>query len=141
MNQENRSSLIKYIVCFSIATLLTVAVFWIKGFFTESAAVNVQILSDGFTVSGIMFLLFAGMMFISGEGALIGIGFILRNVVLWFVPMGRMKHELYADYRERVLKNRKKSSNRCVFLTGLVFFAIGVFFTVLWYVKYYNPPV
>ncbi len=141
MKQENKSLLIKYGVCFGIAALLTVGVFWIKGFFTDSIAVNIQILSDGFTVSGLMFLLFAGMMFISGEGGLIGIRFVLRNVALWFIPMGRKKHELYRDYRERILSEQKKSSNPCILVTGLVFFGLGLIFTAIWYVKYYNQPL
>lgn len=141
MKQENKSILIKYGVCLGIAILLTVGVFWIKGFFTDSASVNIQILSDGFTVSGLMFLLFAGMMFISGEGGLIGIRFVLRNVFLAFIPGGRAKHEVYRDYRERILSEQKKSSNSCILVTGLVFFGIGIIFTAIWYVKYYNLPL
>ena len=138
MKQENKSLLIKYGVCFGIAILLTLGVFWIKGFFTDSASVNIQILSDGFTVSGLMFLFFAGMMFISGEGGLIGIRFVLRNVFLAFIPGGRAKHEVYRDYRERILGERRKSSDSCILVTGLVFFGIGLLFTVIWYVKFYN---
>ena len=104
MKNENKGLLAKYIVCFVIASLITVIVFWIKGFFAHSVAVNVQILADGFFVSGILMTLFAGMMFVSGEGALIGIGFVVRNVILAFIPMGRARHERYADYRERKLK-------------------------------------
>jgi len=82
--------------------------------------------------------LFAGMLYVSGEGALIGIGFVLRNVVLAFVPMGRAKHELYADYRERKLSEAKRRNDRCILVTGLFFLAIGIIFTVIWYVKFYN---
>lgn len=138
MEQENKSLLKKYIVCFCIASLITVCVFWIKGFFTDSLAVNIQILADGFTVSGLLFLLYAGMMFVSGEGALIGITFVMRNVFLWFVPGGKMKHELYKDYRARKLGEAKKSSDHCILVTGLVFFAIGVILTVIWYANFYN---
>ena len=109
MKKENKALLIKYIICFAIASLITFIVFWIKGFFTHSVAVNVQILADGFFVSGILMTLFAGMMFVSGEGALIGIGFVIRSVILTFIPMGRAKHELYADYRERKLQEMKKA--------------------------------
>ena len=45
---------------------------------------------------------------IDNKGALIGIGFVLRNVVLAFIPMGRARHELYADYRARKLSEAKK---------------------------------
>lgn len=138
MNQEKKALLTKYAVCFGVASLITFVVFWIKGFFTDSIAVNIQILSDGFSVSGLLFLLFAGMMYISGEGALIGISFVLRNVAQAFVPMGRRHHELYAQYRERKLGKVKKSSDHCIFVIGLLFFSIGVILTVVWYTNFYN---
>ena len=140
MKQENKTLLIKYIVSFCIASLITVLVFWIKGFFVHSTAVNVQILADGFTVSGLMMSLFAGMVFVSDEGALLGIGYVLRNVVLAFIPMGRMRHEKYADYRERKLGERKKSSDRSALVIGLVFLAIGIIFNGIWYTVFYTPP-
>ena len=138
MKKENKALLLKYITCFAVASLITVAVFWSKGFFSHSLAVNIQILADGFFVSGILMTMFAGMMFISSEGALIGIGFVLRNVFLAFVPMGRLKHELYKDYRERKLKEMKKKNDRCILLTGLLFLFVGVVFNIIWYVNFYN---
>ena len=137
---KNKALLKKYILCFAIAALMTLGVFWMKGFFSHSTAVNVQILADGFFVSGILMTMFAGMLFISGEGALIGIGFVLRNVVLAFIPMGRQKHEVYADYRARKLseKEKKKSKNNCVLVVGLLFLFVGIVFNVIWYVNFYN---
>lgn len=141
MKQQNKALLTKYLICFGIASLMTFAVFWIKGFFGHSLAVNIQVLADGFFVSGLLLTLFAGMMFVSSEGALIGISFVLRNVVQAFVPMGRAKHEVYAKYRERKLAERKRSGDHCVLVTGLVFLSIGILFTVIWYVVFYQPPV
>ena len=138
MKQENRALLIKYIVCFVIASLITFCVFWIKGFFGESVAVNVQVLADGFTVSGLLVTLFAGLLFVSGEGALIGIGFVLRNVVLIFLPMGRARHEKYADYRARKMETAKKSKDSCILTVGLFFLVIGVILNIVWYVNFYN---
>ena len=138
MEQEKRTKLIKYLVCFVIASLITLAVFWIKGFFTDSLSVNLQILSDGFVVSGLMILSFAGMMFISSEGGLIGISFVIRNVILAFIPMGRMKQEVYAKYRERKMKELRESRDSCTLVVGLIFFSIGLLFTAIWYVKFYR---
>ena len=138
MKQENKETLIKYAVCFGIEALIAFLVIWSKGFFTERASVNIQILSDAFFVSGVLMTLFAGMLYISGEGGLIGIGFVLRNVVLAFMPMGRAKHEKYADYRQRKLSEAKKQNNSCILVTGLFFLIIGIIFTAIWYVKYYN---
>ena len=141
MQQEKKSLLIKYGICFGVASLITVLVFWIRGFFTDNVGVNIQILSDGFFVSSVLLLAFAGMMFISGEGALIGIGFVLRSVAQIFIPMGRKNHEFYGQYRERVLaeKNaRKQESDHCALVVGLIFLAISIVFTVIWYVNFYN---
>jgi len=138
MEQEKKKLLIKYLVCFAIASLITLAVFWIKGFFTDSLSVNLQILSDGFVVSGLILLAFAGMMFISGEGGLIGIGFVLRNVVLAMIPLGRLKHEVYAKYRERKMKELKENRNPAALVVGLLFLFVGILFTVIWYFKFYR---
>lgn len=131
--------MIKYIVCFCVASLITFFVFWNRGFFTNDAGVNIQILSDGFFVPGILFLLLAGMMFVSGEGGLLGIGFVMRNVVLAFIPMGRKHHETYAEYRERKLGAMRKSSDRALLVTGLVFTLTGIVFTIIWYTNFYTP--
>ncbi|MBQ3147326.1 MAG: DUF3899 domain-containing protein [Oscillospiraceae bacterium] len=111
---------------------------WSKGFFTQSAAVNIQILSDAFFVSGILTTLFGCLMFVSKEGALIGISFVLRNVVLTFIPMGRARHERYADYRERKLNEAKDRSIRYILVPGLIFLFIGIILTVIWDQKFYN---
>ncbi len=138
MKQETKNTLIKYAVCFGIEALIAFIVIWSKGFFTHSIAVNVQILADAFFVPGILMTLFAGLMFVSNEGALLGIGFVLRNVFLSFIPMGRAKHETYAAYRERKLSKAKKLNNGCFLITGLCFLVTGVVLTVIWYFNFYN---
>jgi len=138
VNDKTKATLTKYAICVGIEVFIAFLVIWSKGFFTDRAAVNVQILSDAFFVSGILMTLFAGMLYISGEGALLGIGFILRNVVLTFIPMGRMKHEKYADYRARKLSKSKKQSSHWSLVTGLIFLAIGILCTAIWHVKFYN---
>ena len=138
MEQEKKKLLIKYLVCFAVASLITLGIFWTKGFFTDSLAVNLQILADGFSVSGFVLLAFAGMMYISGEGGLIGVSFVLRNVVLAFIPLGRLKHEVYAKYRERKMKELKQNRNASALVVGLLFLFVGILFTVIWYVKFYR---
>jgi len=138
VKKESKVTIRNYAICVGIEALIAFLVIWSKGFLVHSTAVNIQILSDAFFVSGILMTLFAGMMYISSEGALIGIGFVLRNVVLAFIPMGRARHELYADYRARKLSEAKKRSNSYVLVTGLIFLFIGIVFTVIWYTVFYN---
>ena len=141
MEQEKKSALIKYLICVGVASLIAFAVIWIKGFFTDSAAVNLQILSDAFFVSGILLTLFAALMYISGEGALLGVSYVARYVVLTFIPMGRAQHETYAQYRERKLGTKKKGVDHCILVVGLVFLGIGVILTIIWNQNFYHPSV
>ena len=138
MKKETKVTLRNYGICVGVEVLIGFLVIWSRGFFTQSTAVNIQILSDAFFVAGVLMTLYAGMLYVSGEGALIGLGFVLRNVALTFIPMGRAKYEKYADYRARKLSEIKKSNDRCILVTGLVFLFIGVVFTVIWYAKFYN---
>ena len=138
MKKENKALLIKWLICFGIASLITVIVFCVEGFFTENVGRNIQILADGFSISGLLMVMVAGLMFIGGEGALIGIGFIVRHVVLTFIPMGRKKHELYKDYHERKMQELKKQKDICILGTGLLFLFVGVVLLVVWYVNFYN---
>ena len=138
MKQDSKVTFRNYAICVGVEMLIAFLVIWSKGFFAHSLAVNIQILSDAFFVSGILMTLFAGMLYVSGEGALVGIGFVLRNVVLAFIPMGRARHERYADYRARKLSQAKKHNNSCILVTGLIFLFIGIIFTVIWYAEFYN---
>lgn len=138
MEQGTKIKLRNYGICFGVEVLLAFLVIWSKGFFTDSTAVNIQILSDAFFVSGILMTLFAGLMYVSSEGALLGIGYIVRYVALTFFPLGRTKHERYADYRARKLEKAKQRNISCILVTGLTFLFIGIIFTVIWYTSFYN---
>ncbi len=141
MKPENKSLLKRFLICFGIASAIAFAVICIKGFFTDSTTANIGILADAFFVSGILFTLFAGMLFVSGEGALVGVSFVLRNALLWFIPMGRAKHEVYAAYRERKLSQAKERKYNFVLITGLVFLAVGIILTVIWSSLVGSPSV
>ena len=142
MKQENQKFLVNLLIWFGVASLITVGVFALEGFFTDDLGKNLMVLADGFFVSGILVSLFAGLLFVSSQGALLGVGFILRNIVLtWFVPMGRKKQELFGDYRERKMKELKKAFDFAMLIVGLAFLAAGIVFNVIWYVKFYNVPL
>ena len=139
MKKETGKILVKYLIYFGIAALITVVVFAIHGFFTDDLANNILVLADGFSVSGLLLVLFAGMLFVTSKGALLGVGFILRNTILaWIVPMGRSKQELYKDYRERKIKEIKKFADFGMLIIGLVYLVAGIVFNVIWYTNFYN---
>ena len=135
VEKEKKELLIKYLISFGIASLIVFFVFSLKGFFGSDAAANIQLLSDGFFVSGMLLTLFSGMMYISGEGGFVAMGFLAKKVVQAFIP-GPKDYETYAQYRERKVGKTKKSADKCILFTGLFFLLIGIIFTVIWSVNY-----
>ena len=87
VNQKKKATLRNYGICVAIEVLICFLVIWSKGFFAHSLAVNIQILSDGFFVSGFLMTAVAGLLYIGGEGGFIGIGFVLRNVADEYIVM------------------------------------------------------
>lgn len=138
MEQETKVTLRNYAICIAVELLIGFLVIWSKGFFTQSTAVNLQILADAFFVAGIMMTLVAGLIFVSREGGLIGIGYVMKSAFLFFIPMGRAKWERYGDYRERKLERIKDRNCGCVLVTGLVFLFIGIVLTLIWYRLFYH---
>ncbi len=138
MKKETKVTLRNYAICFGVELLIAFLVIWSKGFFTESAAVNLQILADAFFVAGILMTLIAGMMYVSNEGALLAIGYTLKNAFSFFIPVGNRRQERYYDYRERKLSKAKKFKLSYLLVTGLFFLFIGILLTVIWSEVYYN---
>ena len=138
MEQETKKTLRNFGICVGVEVLIGFCVVWAKGFFTESAAVNLQIVADAFFVAGILMSLFAALIFVSSQGAFIGVGFIMRNVVLTFIPMGRLRHEKFIDYRARKMNQLKARKLSPVLVTGLTFLVTGIILTAIWYAKFYQ---
>ena len=49
-----------------------------------------------------------------------------------------MKHEVYAKYYQRKMKDLKRGTNACALIVGLVFLVIGIVFTLVWQAKFYR---
>ena len=138
MKQETKTTFRNYAICVAVELVIAFLVIWSKGFFAHSGAVNLQIAADAFFVAGILMTLFAGLMYVSGEGALVGVQYVLRNAILIFFPMGRARIEPYRDYRERKMAALKDKQNSSVLITGLIFLSIGLVLTFIWYKRFYQ---
>lgn len=133
MEKEKKALLIRYLVCFCVALVIVFTVFVIKGFFTGDAKANIQLLIDAFFTAGILFVLFSGMLYVSSEGALLGVRYVFgRAFKALFIPFGRKDHETYAQYRERKLGTKKSGIGTPIFLTGLLFVVVSLIFLIIW---------
>ena len=132
MEKENKSALTRYLVCFGVAALITVCVFSIKGWFNADLLHNMSVLTDGFFAAGALLMLFAGFQFVSGEGALLAIGFVLSKAIKALIPFIKKPHENYQQYCERKANKEGKKGDGCIFFTGLVFLLVSIVFMVIW---------
>ena len=132
--ENNKKEIIKkYVICFCVALLIVFFLLVLKGFFRDTAKENMQILHDVFFTSGALLMLFAALLFVSGEGIFLGVGYAFKSVARMFVPTFREKEETYAQYRERKTTGEKPKGKSCIFFTGLFFFLISLIFLAIWY--------
>lgn len=91
-------------------------------------------IADCMTVSGVLMLSVAGMLWASNEGALDGVGYVVSFMIRSLIPGRRLERdERYAEYVER---RREKPIRGYAFLViyGGCSLAIGLVFTALFYV-------
>ena len=133
MEQETKTAILRYLVAFLVACGIVVVVLAMRGFFQTSAKENMRLLHDAFFAAGALMMLFSGLLYVSGEGAFLGIGYAVGRAVKALIPFSKKEHETYAQYRERKLGKGKKKGDACIFFTGLFFFLISVVFVIIWY--------
>ncbi len=136
MSKERKKKLRKYIITTVVGLLIGAGVMAIQGF-GEAADMDrrMVILCDAFTIPGILLIMAAGLVFVSNNGALDAMGFLLSRLASVFIPgiAASQKHERYGDYVAR--KREKGGIKGYSFLpiTGAVFLAVGVILTVIYY--------
>ena len=133
MKKEIKSILIRYLVCFCVALFIVFLALWTKGFFKDRAKENMQVLHDAFFTAGALMMLFSGLLYVSGEGAFLGVGYALKRAVRFFIPFSKEPQETYGQYRERKTGKKKMEGGHSIFFTGLLFFLISLLFLAIWY--------
>lgn len=107
----------------------------LRDFAGATPAERYRMLSDAFTVPGVLLLMLGCLIWISNLGALDGISYAIGAAVRSFVPGGRHGEEAYGDYTRRKRENKIKGYG-FLFLSGGVTMAIAVVFTALFYNVY-----
>ena len=94
-----------------------------------------RVLCDGFTVPGVIVLMLGCLVWLSTQGSLDGVGYLLSCAVKALVPGMRGNIERYGDYLERKRGNRATGYGFLI-ITGLVFMAFAGIFMILFYSVY-----
>jgi len=133
VSEKLRKNLIKYGI--SAAACLAFAGFFAynRGIAEGSMADVYRILSDAFTVPGLMCVFSGALVWLSGEGALDGVTYVVQYAVKSLLFMGgRGKRETYREYVER-RRAKKMGGYGFLLVTGAVSLLVGAVFMVLFY--------
>ena len=133
-NSRLKQNLIKYTICIVVATALVFGVLAINEFFKQTElSQKFRYLCDAFFISGLFFVLFGTLFYLSDEGAFDGIGWAMKSAIRVIFPfVGAKDAETYKSYRDRKHSKQKAKGFSCVFFTGLAYIAVSVVFMILY---------
>lgn len=131
MSERTLSILKKYgilsLSCLMVAVLYISA----KDLSSLSLKEKYRVISDGFAIPGMLVTNFGLMFFVASKGALDGVLYGVRYMVLSLIPNGRKKIQKYGDYVED--KRKKRITGMGYFVhVGIVFCLISLIFVVLY---------
>lgn len=129
MTGERKKKLVHYALAILVGAALSVQHVSQQDFFSQALVDQYRILCDAFTIPGILMVLFAGLLSLSGEGALDGVGYCLSQAAKILTFRGT-NTEKYADYLERRRGKRAKGFG-FLYVVGIAFLAVAVVFLVL----------
>lgn len=110
-----------WIIAIVIAVIMTAVVYFYQiGNYGFSRVNLVRYLGDGFFVTGILYLCFGTMVWISNIGGFNGLKYLSYTIMMLFSPGNSRLQERksYYEFLEEKAKNGKKSSNKALFVTG-----------------------
>ena len=125
---------LKLLLQYGITIIVTLAIgfgyAWECGLLAATLQNRYRILSDAFSVPGLLCLFSGAMIWMSNEGAFNGLTWVVTYAVKSLIPSGRMNRETYGDY---VTRNRAKKVSGFGFLlvVGAVEVAISLVFLYL----------
>lgn len=135
----DKGFLIGFIICLLVCSFISVIVVLqeIYGLQRDFASQNLLILTDAFTISGGLMLLFYLLVFVSDEGAFDMISYSIQLV--WVVTFHKNVRETrlpknYAEYRE-LKRNKPRLNLRFILFSGLIFFIIGIILLIIYHIN------
>ena len=133
MNKELKTQLIKYGVTVLAGALAVWGVLRLEDYREcVSDADRYRVLCDGFSVPGVLMIMFGALVKLSEEGALDGVSWAMGNLFKSLIPGMSMKKEPYDEYVAR--KHGEKAGGKILFLflTGFAFAAVALIFLLLY---------
>ena len=134
--KESKSGvIIKYSMTIATMTLFGLTVAFSGNLFTQVALKDVfRILCDAFMLPGVLAICAGFLVMIANTGFFSGVKYLGKSFLGVFIPGVRLKQKRYKEYKEKEEQKAKIKNYGFLFLSGGVFFVIGLVFLVLFYV-------
>ena len=134
MNGNLRNTLLKYGITVFIGAVMVWLVLTGYGYEeVQTAAERYRILSDAFTIPGVVFMLCALLVLVSNKGAFEGISYAAGYAFRMLIPGLNKDREKYGDYVERKREKGGVKGYSFLFFTGLAFLIVSLIFIALFY--------
>ena len=102
--------------------------------YLETAADRYKLLSDAFTIPGVVLICLGLLVWAANMDAFMGLKYVLTYAVRLFFPYGRFaKSESYYDYRTRMEARERKHGYAFLFVVGGALTAAAVVFMILFH--------
>lgn len=133
--KNGKSPIVRYLIAIAVCSVAAGLILWTHGFDTaETLTERYKILSDAFTIPGVLSIMICALLWSSTLGAFDGIGYTVGQIGTMLLPMygTKSKHRTYYDYKESKKDKRIKGYSFLLFV-GLGFLAVGIVFTILFH--------
>lgn len=136
MKNQLQKKWVPYVIAFVIGLLMACAVLEIRDYSAAASEVErLRILSDAMTVPGLLLILFGALVWVTGEGVLNGLTFVLRGVIRRLIPGARNNEEDKEGYYEYVMRKRAKKRVRILpfLVVGACYMLVAIYFIARFY--------
>ena len=131
---DTKKTLKRYVVTTLAASAFAGLIMYLKGIGgADSLNETFKILTDAFTVPGVLLIMISALIWVSKDGFFDGMGFAVSRVGNMFLPLvGAVNnHENFYEYKQRKAKNRPSGYSFLLFV-GIAFFVIAMIFYVIY---------
>ena len=122
----------KYLISLFIGACFVFAVISLREYSAEMAdAERYKILSDAFTIPGVVFILIGALVWVSTDGFFDMFSFAIGKAVRTLIPFSKRSDETFYDYKVRKSEDRFTGYS-FLFFVGIAFLAVAIVFLVLY---------
>lgn len=124
----------KYVIQLVIGLAVSVGIYFLRlPQMADGTAGTVMAISDGFVVTGLLYIGFGVLFYASSTGFFDFLGYAFQRGASVIFPKFERGIDNYYEYKVKKQEERKNFSQKSTLLIGLLFVLISGIFTAIWY--------